>query len=323
MLKIAAFFLCFFVHFAQAQSNMSWAPTKPVRFIIPQVAGGGADAIGRTIAQALSDKVGQPVIVDNRPGTNGGVGAELLIRSPADGHHLMLVFTSMMAINPAVYERLTYDPLKDLRPLGSVCAVPLVMIASAKVPANNLGELIAVLKNNPTSVFGASSGNGSFSHMMIEIINRKAGVNMTHIPFKGEGPAVQHVLSGQDSIIYVGTPAIILSQVQSGRLKALGVTTSNRMNQIPNIPTLSEGGLSDFNESFWYGIAATPGVPKNILDAYNDAIFDMSKSDSLQASLGKMGCDAMPLNANDFTDKVRNDINKYSAIAKAVKMKVD
>lgn len=146
---------------------------------------------------------------------------------------------------------------------------------------------------------------------------------MTHIPFKGEGPAVQHVLSGQDSIIYVGTPAIILSQVQSGRLKALGVTTSNRMNQIPNIPTLSEGGLSDFNESFWYGIAAIPGVPKNILDAYNDAIFDMSKSDSLQASLGKMGCDAMPLNANDFTDKVRNDINKYSAIAKAVKMKVD
>jgi tripartite-type tricarboxylate transporter receptor subunit TctC len=159
--------------------------------------------------------------------------------------------------------------------------------------------------------------------MMIEIINRRAGVNMTHIPFKGEGPAVQHVLSGQDSIIYVGTPAIILSQVQSGRLKALGVTTSNRMNQIPNIPTLSEGGLSDFNESFWYGIAAIPGVPKNILDAYNEAIFDMSKSDSLQASLGKMGCDAMPLNANDFTDKVRNDINKYSAIAKAVKMKVD
>ena len=323
MIKTAFLFLCMLANMAYAQSNPSWAPNKPIRFIIPQVAGGGADAIGRTIAQALSEKIGQPVVVDNRPGTNGGVGADFLIRSPADGHHLLLVFTSLMAINPAVYEKISYDSLKDLKPLGSICAVPLVMIASSKVPANNLNELIASLKSNSGSVFGASSGNGSFSHMMIELINRKAGVNMTHIPFKGEGPAVQHVLSGQDAIIYVGTPAIILSQVQSGKLKSLGVTTTNRMSQIPNIPTLAESGMPDFNESFWYGIAASSGTPKHILDAYNDVIVELSRSDLLQANLIKMGCEAMPMNANDFTEKVRNDINKYSAIAKAVKMKVD
>ena len=313
----------FFLSQSAFSQTTSWSATKPVRLIIPQVAGGGADAIGRTIGQALSEKLGQPVIVDNRPGTNGGVGMDVLMNAPADGYNLILVFTSMMAINPAVYEKINYDPLKDLRSLGAVCEVPLVMIASSKVPATNLKELISSLKSDPQSIFGASSGNGSFSHMMIEMLNTKIGVKMTHIPFKGEGPAVAHVLSGQDSIIYIGTPAIILSQVQSGKLKALGVTTAKRMSQIPNVPTLAESGLTDFNESFWYGLAASSNTPPHILDAYNKVVNDIARSDNLQANLSKMGCNSLPLNSAEFTDKVRNDIKKYSAIAKSVNMKVD
>ena len=316
------FALLFMCEYVFAQSN-SWTPNKPVRLIVPQVAGGGADAIGRTIGQALSEKIGQPVIVDNRPGTNGGVGMDVLLNAPADGYNLILVFTSMMAINPAVYEKINYDPLRDLKALGAVCEVPLVMIASSKVPANNLKELISSLKSDPQSIFGASSGNGSFSHMMIEILNTKIGVKMTHIPFKGEGPAVAHVLSGQDSIIYVGTPAIILSQVQSGKLKALGVTTAKRMSQIPNIPTLAESGIPDFNESFWYGLAASSNTPQYIVDAYNKVVNDIAKSDNLQNNLGKMGCNPLPLTSQEFTEKVRNDIKKYSSIAKSVNMKVD
>jgi tripartite-type tricarboxylate transporter receptor subunit TctC len=316
------FALLFMCEYVFAQSN-SWLPNKPVRLIVPQVAGGGADAIGRTIGQALSEKIGQPVIVDNRPGTNGGVGMDVLLNAPADGYNLILVFTSMMAINPAVYEKINYDPLRDLKALGAVCEVPLVMIASSKVPANNLKELISSLKSDPQSIFGASSGNGSFSHMMIEILNTKIGVKMTHIPFKGEGPAVAHVLSGQDSIIYVGTPAIILSQVQSGKLKALGVTTAKRMSQIPNIPTLAESGIPDFNESFWYGLAASSNTPQYIVEAYNKVVNDIAKSDNLQNNLGKMGCNPLPLTSQEFTEKVRNDIKKYSSIAKSVNMKVD
>jgi len=313
----------FFLSQSAFSQTSPWSATKPVRLIIPQVAGGGADAIGRTIGQALSEKLGQPVIVDNRPGTNGGVGMDVLMNAPADGYNLILVFTSMMAINPAVYEKINYDPLKDLRSLGAVCEVPLVMIASSKVPATNLKELTASLKSDPQSIFGASSGNGSFSHMMIEMLNTKIGVKMTHIPFKGEGPAVAHVLSGQDSIIYIGTPAIILSQVQSGKLKALGVTTAKRMSQIPNVPTLAESGLTDFNESFWYGLAASSNTPPHILDAYNKVVNDIARSDNLQANLSKMGCNSLPLNSAEFTEKVRNDIKKYSAIAKSVNMKVD
>ena len=254
------FALLFMCEYVFAQSN-SWTPNKPVRLIVPQVAGGGADAIGRTIGQALSEKIGQPVIVDNRPGTNGGVGMDVLLNAPADGYNLILVFTSMMAINPAVYEKINYDPLRDLKALGAV--------------------------------------------------------------FKGEGPAVAHVLSGQDSIIYVGTPAIILSQVQSGKLKALGVTTAKRMSQIPNIPTLAESGIPDFNESFWYGLAASSNTPQYIVDAYNKVVNDIAKSDNLQNNLGKMGCNPLPLTSQEFTEKVRNDIKKYSSLAKSVNMKVD
>jgi tripartite-type tricarboxylate transporter receptor subunit TctC len=320
--SLGVFLLLLFYGFAYAQSS-GWTPTKPVRLIVPQVAGGGADAIGRAIGQALAEKIGQPVIVDNRPGTNGGVGMDVLMNSPADGYNLILVFTSLMAINPAVYEKINYDPLRDLKALGAICEVPLVMIASSKVPANNLKELMSSLKSDQQSVFGASSGNGSFSHMMIEILNTKIGVKMTHIPFKGEGPAVAHVLSGQDSIIYVGTPAIILSQVQAGKLKALGVTTAKRMSQIPNVPTLAESGLPDFNESFWYGLAASSNTPPHIVEAYNKAVNEIARADDLQNNLGKMGCNALPLNMQEFTEKVRSDIKKYSSIAKSVNMKVD
>ena len=318
---IFTLFLCF-SHFSFAQTA-NWSPNRPVRLIIPQVAGGGADAIGRTIGQAISEKIGQPVIVDNRPGTNGGIGVDALMRSPADGHHLLLVFTSLMAITPSVYDKVSYDPLRDLKALGSVCEVPLVMIASSKVPANTFSEFASQIRANPKSVFGASSGNGAFSHMMVEILNQKLGVSITHIPFKGEGPAVQHILSAQDAMFYIGTPAIILSQVQAGKLKALGVTTAKRMAQIPNVPTLAEQGLTDFNESFWYGIAASSDTPQNIVDAYSKVIEELGSVDTMLTNLNKMGCGSMSLNSANFTDKIKNDITKYSAIAKAVKMKVD
>lgn len=319
---VVLFFLGLLQLHAFAQTN-TWVPNKPVRLIIPQVAGGGADAIGRTIGQALSEKIGQPVIVDNRPGINGGLGVDVLMNSPADGYNLILVFTSVMAINPAVYEKISYSPLRDLKPLGSVCEVPLVMIASSKVPANTMGELISVLKKDSKSVFGSSGGNGSFSHMLLEMVNTKAGVKMSHIPFKGEAPVIAHILSGQDSMIYISTPATIIPHIQSGRLKALGVTTTQRMPQIPNIPTFMEGGLPDFNESFWYGLAASANTPSHILEAYYKAVNETANTDTLQTNLSKLGCNSLPLKASDFTEKIKSDIAKYSVIAKSVNMKVD
>ncbi len=304
----------------QAQN---WTASKPVRFIIPQVSGGGADTIGRVIAQGLSDKLAQPVIVDNKPGTNGGVGVDVLMNAPNDGHHILLVFTSLMAINPAVYTKLNYDSLRDLKVLGSLCEVPLVMIANTALEVNSFNDLINYAKSNPNASFGASSGNGSFSHLLLEMLKAKTGAPMTHVPFKGEAPAVQYVMSNQGPMIYIGTPSPIIGPVQSSRLKALGVTTLKRMEQLPNVPTLSEQGLKDFNESFWYGLAVSSSTPNHIAAALSASVSDLAQTNALIQSLSRVGCSSLALNAPEFNERVKSDIIKYSAIAKSVGMKVD
>jgi tripartite-type tricarboxylate transporter receptor subunit TctC len=313
----------FLVVAAASSPAQTWVPNKPVRLIIPQVAGGGADSIGRLIGQGLSEKIGQPIIADNKPGTNGGIGVESLMHSPSDGYNIMLVFTSVMAINPAVYTKLSYDPLKDLRVLGSICEVPLVMIASSGIEANSLKEFIAFVKSKPGLVFGASSGNGTFSHLLIELLNAKAGLSLTHVPFKGEAPAVQHVMSNQDLMIYIGTPAPILGPVSVGRLKALGVTTSLRMSQLPNVPSLAEQGLPDVNESFWYGLATSSSTPAAIAEALDQYVLAAAKSPGLIQSLEKVGCNSQPMNSTEFSERIKVDYAKYGAIARSVGMKVD
>lgn len=303
--------------------GQTWSPGKPVRFIVPQVAGGGADSIGRVIAASLSERIGQPVVVENRPGANGGVGAEALIRSPADGHSLLLVFTSLMALNPAVYEKVAYDSIRDFRPLGAVCEVPLVMISSLSVEASNAAELVALAKAKPSAVFAASSGNGAFSHLLVEMLNSRAGIRLTHVPFKGEAPAVQHLLSNQGQVIYIGTPALAIPNVNAGKIKALGVTTARRMDQLPNVASLAEQGLGDFNESFWYGVAAAAGTPDPVAEAYDRHVAELARAPGVIQTLGKFGCGPMALSAVDFAARIKADLAKYSAIAKSVGMKID
>lgn len=318
--KLTVLGLLFLMVGAQAQG---WAPTKPVRLIVPQVAGGGADAIGRVIAQGISEQIGQPVVVDNRPGANGGVGVDTLMQAPADGHHLLLVFTSLMALNPAVYTKLSYDPVRDLNPLGALCEVPLVMMASPSVNANNAAELVLADKEKPKTIFAASSGNGAFSHLLIEMMNARTGTRFTHVPFKGEAPAVQHLMANQGMMIYIGTPALAITHQHSGKLKLLAVTTQQRMPQLPEVKSLAEQGLGDFNESFWYGVVAAQGTPTAVTESYNRYVAEAAKSKTLQTSLARLGCGPMPLSALEFSQRIKNDMNKYALIAKSVGMKVD
>jgi tripartite-type tricarboxylate transporter receptor subunit TctC len=300
-----------------------WNPSQPVRFIVPQVAGGGADTIGRSIAHGIGERLGQSIVVDNRPGANGGVGAEALLRAPADGHSLLLVFTSLMALNPAVYEKTPYDPIKDFAVAGSVCQVPLVMMGSLSVPGLNAAEMVAAAKKNPNLVFAASSGNGAFSHLLVEMLNSKAGLKLTHVPFKGEAPAVTHLLGNQGPAIYMGTPALAISNIRAGKLKGLGVTTAKRMEQLPDVPTLAEQGVGDFDESFWYGVAMAAGTPAAIVKTYERHLMEAAKSEAMIKAVGKSGCTPFPLDAAAFAQRVKADLAKYSAIAKAVGMKLD
>ena len=303
--------------------SQQWGPNKPVRLIVPQVAGGGADAIGRVIAQGISEQIGQPVVVDNRGGANGGVGVEALLRSPADGYNLLLVFTSLMTLNPAVYSKLSYDTLKDLQPLGGICEVPLVMLASPSIAANSATELVAADKANPKTIFAASSGNGAFSHLMIEMMNTRTGTTFTHVPFKGEAPAIQNLMANQGMMIYIGTPALAIANKDTGKLKLLAVTTKQRMPQLPEVKTLAEQGYTDFNESFWYGVVAAQGTPAPIVEAYNKVMGEVARSTQVQNNLGRLGCGPLPMSSSEFSDRIKNDFNKYSTIAKSVGMKVE
>ena len=309
--------------FAYPIQAQNWSPSKPIRFIIPQVIGGGADTIGRVIAQGLSEKTSQSVMVDNKPGTNGGVAVDTLLHAPSDGHQVLLVFTSLMAINPAVYAKLNYDPLRDLRVLGSLCEVPLLMIANTALEVNTLSEFINYAKANPNASFGASSGNGTFSHLLLELLKSKTGAPITHVPFKGEAAVVQYIMSNQGPMIYIGTPSPIIGPVQTARIKALGVTTHARLEQLPSVQPLSEQGLKDFNESFWYGLAVSASTPSAIVASLSGTISELSQNTNLSQSLSRVGCASMSMNASDFTERIKSDMAKYGSIAKSVGMKVD
>jgi tripartite-type tricarboxylate transporter receptor subunit TctC len=300
-----------------------WAANKPIRFVVPQVTGGGADAIGRAIAKGISDQIGQPLVVENRPGANGGVGVESLMRAPADGYSLLLVFTSLMALNPAVYAKLPYDPLKDFTPLAGMCEVPLVMMASNAVNARDAAELVKLERSQPGKIDAASSGNGAFSHLLIEMMNAKTGTRFTHIPFKGEAPAVQHLMGDHGPIIYIGTPALAIAHQNSGRLKLLAVTTQKRMPQLPEVRTLAEQGFTEFNESFWYGVVVSSATPPNIATALQRHAQQAANQPAVQEQLGRHGCGPLPLSAADFDKRIRSDHAKYTGIARAVGMKVD
>jgi tripartite-type tricarboxylate transporter receptor subunit TctC len=323
-MQILKFFLILtLLHVSMDVRAQSWQAPKTMRLIIPQVAGGGADSIGRVIAQSLGEKLSTTVIVDNRPGANGGTGVEQLLHSSNDGSNLILVFTSVMAINPAVYSKLNYDPLKDLKPLGAVCEVPMVMIANTNMQVNSVNDLIALVKSKPGVVFGASGGNGAFSHLLLELFNSKTGLNITHIPFKGEAAAVQHVMSNQDSMIYFSTPTPVLGPAQSGRLKAIAVTTTQRMSLLANVPSMSEQGMTDVNESFWYGIAIQSSTPGIVSEALAQVVYETAKSNALIQSLDKIGCNSTPLTSTEFGERIKIDHAKYGAIARSVGMKID
>ena len=317
---LAAISLAAAVSVAHAQA---WSPGKPVRFIVPQVAGGGADSIGRVIAAALSERVGQPLVVDNRPGANGGVGAEALIRSPADGHSVLLVFTSLMALNPAVYDKVPYDPISDFRPLGAVCEVPLVMLGSLSLEASNAAQLVDLAKAKPNTVFAASSGNGAFSHLMVEMLNSRAGIRMTHVPFKGEAPAVQHLMSNQNQAIYVGTPALAIPNVNAGRIKALAVTTLTRSKLVPELPTVDESGLKGFETVAWFGLLAPAGTPPAVITRTRDEVARILQTDELRARIESLGGEPVGNTPQEFAAIIGRDIAKWRRLVDQAGIKAD
>ena len=239
-------------------------PSKPVRLIVPYAAGGSSDIIARLYGQRLSETMGQNFVVDNRPGAGGVVGADILAKSPADGYSLILQ-DMPHTINPAVYGKVPYDPVKDFTPLTLVARAPQWLFLNPSVPAKTTRELIALAKAQPGKLKIGSAGNGSGTHLMAELFTRGAGVDITHVPYKGAGPAVTATVGGEMNMVFTSMPAAV-AFVQAGRLRPVGVTTAQRHPSHPEVPTFAESGVPNMVLTHWFGVLAPAGLARPIRD---------------------------------------------------------
>jgi tripartite-type tricarboxylate transporter receptor subunit TctC len=246
-------------------------PERPITLVVPTAPGGTTDFTARLIADPLSRALGQPVVVDNKPGASGNIGNQMVARAKPDGYTLLLAYSGYQVGNPHLFKKAGWDPIKDFAPVGMLTRAPQVLVARANLPAGNLRELIAYAKANPGKLNYASSGNGSIQHISGELFKQLTGTQITHIPYKGAGPAVQDLLGGQVDLFFT-TPASVVSQIKGEKLKALAVTSPRRLASLPQVPTAAESGLSNFDLDSWFALYAPAGTPADIVQLLNAEI---------------------------------------------------
>jgi tripartite-type tricarboxylate transporter receptor subunit TctC len=300
--------------FSVAATAESW-PSKPVKWIVPFAPGGTTDILARTIGDKLSVTLGQPVVVENRPGAGGGVGAEQVAKAAPDGYTIMGGTISTHAINASLYKNLPYDPVRDFVPITLIVRVPNMLVVNPDVPARDVRELIALLKANPGKYTFASSGNGTSQHLSGELFKSMTGVEMQHIPYKGSPPALQDVVSGQVTMTFDNiTTAWPL--VKGGKLRALAVTTAKRSPIAPDVPTLAEAGLAGYEIGSWQGVFAPAGVPPEIVKRLNTEIVRIINAPDVRQKLIDMGAEPAPNTSEEFAAMVKAEVAKWADVVR-------
>jgi tripartite-type tricarboxylate transporter receptor subunit TctC len=311
-LRFGFFFLLFFqAAFALAQPADTW-PSKPVRLILPFPPGGGTDILGRLIGERLSASLGQPVVIDNRGGAGGNVGAEAAARSAPDGYTLLLAAPTL-AISPSLYAKLAYDPLKDLAPISMVATVPNVMVTHPSVPARTLQEFIALAKSRPGELNFGSGGSGTSNHLGGELFNLVAGVKLVHVPYKGVNLAMNDVLAGNVQLVLIGIPAVA-PHIKSGRLRALAVLAPQRSAALPEVPTAAEAGLPGFEVTTWYGVLAPAGTARPIIARLNTELGRIMHAQDLQGRLAEMATEPRTGSPEEFGAYLREETAKWADV---------
>jgi tripartite-type tricarboxylate transporter receptor subunit TctC len=310
--------LCAFAALAGAQA---W-PAKPIKYIVPFAPGGTTDILGRTIADKLAIALGQPVVVENKPGAGGGVGAEFTAKQPADGYTIMGGTISTHAINASLYKSLGYDPIRDFVPITLIARVPNMLVVNPSLPANNVKELIALLKANPNKYSFASSGNGTSQHLSGELFKTMTGVEMQHIPYKGSPPALADVVGGNVAMTFDNiTTAWPLAK--GGKLRALAVTTAQRSSVAPDVPTLAEAGLPGYEVGSWQGVFAPAGTPPEIVRRLNAEIVKIINLPEVREKLVGLGAEPAPNTPEAFGAMVKSEVAKWADVVKKSGAKVD
>ena len=290
-------------------------PAHPVRIIVPWPASGNVDITARTIAPAMSEALGQQVIVDNRAGAAGRIGTTAVAKSPADGYTLLLGSSGTVTAGPAVFKNLSYDPVKDLVAIGPIQSVPIVLTAAPKTPVSTYKEFVALANSKPGGLTIASAGSGSSNHLAIELLMRQAHLKLVHVPYKGSGPAITDLLGSQVETMMDQLTASI-EHIRSGRLKALAVSSKKRSPLLPNVPTLDESGVPGYEASTFTGIFAPAGIPGPVADKLTGALHRALSNETVRERYRSMGVEIMDMSRAEFEAYVRADYEKWRAIAR-------
>ena len=295
-------------------------PTKPIRLIVVTAAGGLMDVAARVAAENLDKALGQRLVIENRAGSGGNIGAEAVAKAEPDGYTLGLVQLGNVAINPHVYTDMTFDPLVDLIPVAPITSSAILVVAGAKVPANNLNELIALAKQQPGKLSYGSAGNGTAPHLAGEMFKIAAGVNILHVPYRGAGPAVNDVVGGHIQLTFVGLGAV-RAPVDAGLAKILAVAQPQRLKAAPQYPTSAEAGLPSYEFVTWFGIVAPKGTPAPVIAKLVKHIHAMQDDPAVQRKLADGGLEALKETPQQFGVRMRRDYDRFRDIVKAAKLK--
>jgi len=296
-------------------------PTRPIKLVVPFAAGGTTSILARAMADKLSPLLGQPVIVDNRPGAGGNVGMDAVAKSEPDGYTLLMGPIGL-AINPALYSKMSFDPLKDLAPIGLYAGVPNLLVVHPSVPAQSLKDLIALFKANPGKYNYASNGNGTSSHLAAEMLKSSAGVDIVHIPYKGGAPAMADLLAGQVTMLFDQMPAV-MPQVKGGKVRALGVSSAQRSAAAPDVPSLAEAGLPGFDMTVWFGLLAPARTPPAVLQRVNTEMSKVLQDPEFRSFLAGLGVSPLGGSPEAFAAFIQTETQRWAQVVKASGARID
>lgn len=296
-------------------------PTKPIQMIVPQAPGGTNDIVARLVAADLSQRLGQQVVVENRPGAGGNIGTQAAARATADGYTLLMTISSTQAINPSLYRQIPFDPIKDFEPIAPVATVPNVLVVNPAFPAKSLAELITMAKAKPDFYRYASAGNGTLNHLLGEMLNSMAGIKLEHVPYKGVAPALNDVLGNQVPMAFASLPSV-LAHIKAGKVRALGVSSAKRSPFAPDIPAISET-VPGYSGDLWVGLFAVRGTPKAVTEKLAKTLQAALADAPLRDKLAAQGAEVLTGTPQQFSTMLRADIDKWGKIVKASGAQVD
>ena len=308
--------------FNEAAQAQTW-PVKPIRFIVPYPPGSGTDIVARLLSQRIGVGLGQAIVVDNRAGAGGSIGVDVIAKAPPDGYTIGIADTGALAINAALYPKLPYEPIRDFAPVIEVATLPFMLVAHPSLGVSSVGELIAAAKREPGRINYASVGNGSAVHLATELFKKRAGINLTHIPYKGSAPALTDVLAGTTPVMFVNLLSG-LPHVKSGRLRVLAVATSTRVSAIPDVPTIAESGVPGYEFQAWFGVIAPAGTPAPIVERLNAELARvLSMNDFRNQLLNEGGMHVVGGSAAQFRAHIAGEMDYWHKLVKDTGTRVD